>query len=361
MIKNTELTYCTKCCLDGSVVEITYDENGVCNFCHSAKKALAEIELEKPNLEKWIKRIKQDGRGKKYDILFGLSGGVDSSTALHYAVKFGLRPFCFTMDNGYNDPKADENILKLVETLKVPLYRYALDLDKFRELQGAYLRSGVINIEATYDHLLMAATYEMANKYNIKWIISGGNVTTESIMPAEWSYTARDLVNLKDIYKKMTGKNIKNIPNKFPLCGTIKWNWYHWIKRIRIFYLLDYLDYNRLQSEQMLIKEYGYESTGEKHEENIFTRWYQAFYLFEKYGIDKRKAHYSSLINSKQMTREEAREKLALSPIYPILGIEQRVLNYAKLKHEDFRQDWLYPLLTKIIRYAKKYTRKMAV
>src|SRR3990167_11345263 len=125
-----DLVFCNFCVMDGTS-EITLDVDGRCNFCTQAQKALKEIELEKPNLDKWIKKIKEDGKGNKYDVLCGLSGGVDSSTALVNAVRVhGLRVLCFTMDNGYNDPRADSNILQIVETLKVPLYRYVLDLDR---------------------------------------------------------------------------------------------------------------------------------------------------------------------------------------------------------------------------------------
>lgn len=354
-----DLFFCNFCVMDGSTSELVLDENGRCNFCHQAQKALKEIELEKPNLPKIIQKIKEDGQGRDYDILIGLSGGVDSSTALVKAVELGLRPMCFTMDNGYNDPKADSNILNLVEDLQVPLFRYVLDLDKFKELQSAYLRAGVINIEATYDHLLMAATYEMANKYGIKHILSGGNVATESIMPGDWAFNARDLTNLKDIYWKMSRKRLKNVPNHFPLCGILRWNYYHWVKKIRVFYLLDYIDYNRAESEKMLVDNYRFSTTGEKHEENVFTRWYQSFYLFNKYSVDKRKAHYSSLINSGQMTRDKARDLLAYSPVYPQLGIEDRVMKYHKQKHTDFKTDKCFDRISKVVRKIKIYGRHL--
>lgn len=227
--------------MDGSASEIMLDENSVCNFCHIAQRELKMAEQERPNLDKKIKQIKYEGRNNRYDCLLGLSGGVDSSTALHYAVKLGLRPLCFTMDNGYNDPVADENVLRLVETLKVPLYRYVLDLDKFRDLQAAYLKAGVINVEAAYDNLLAGASYEMAAKYGIKWIVSGGNVATESVMPESWSYRSGDMSNMKDIYRKMKGKRLKSKKGSFPLFGTLAFNYYKWVKGIKVFYLLDYL------------------------------------------------------------------------------------------------------------------------
>jgi hypothetical protein len=223
--------------MDGSSEELVLDANGVCNFCHQAQQSLKEIESEKHNLSNIIKQIKRDGQGKKYDCLIGLSGGVDSSMTLHYAVKMGLRPLCFTVDNGWNDPKADENIMRIVETLKVPFYRYVIDRLSFNDLQSAFLLAGVPNVEIPTDHVLMATSYEMADKYNIKWILSGGNVSEESCMPPSWGYNARDLTHIKDIYKKMKGVSLKGLP----LCGIWKWNYYKWIKSIKIFYLLDYL------------------------------------------------------------------------------------------------------------------------
>src|SRR5437867_1535086 len=132
----SSLKFCSKCVMDGSCDELVLDKIGICNFCHTAQKELNMMKEERPNLGKRIKKIKDDGKNNKYDILCGISGGVDSSTALVKAVELGLKPLCFTMDNGYNDPRADENILRLVETLKVPLYRLVLDLDKFKELQA---------------------------------------------------------------------------------------------------------------------------------------------------------------------------------------------------------------------------------
>lgn len=330
------LKFCNRCVMNGSAEELVLDENGVCNFCHIAQK---ELELAKTLTLPEIK-------GKDYDCLIGLSGGVDSSMVLHHAVKLGLRPLCFSVDNGWQDDKAQENIMRMVETLKVPYYRYNIDLTKFRELQSAFLRAGLINVEIPTDHILMATTYEMASKYGIKWILSGGNVATESIMPASWSYNARDLTHIKDVFKKMTGKRLKGLP----VCGLLKWNYYRWVKGIKTLYLLDILGYNREESIKLLEKEYGYKSYGDKHEESVFTKWYQNFYLFEKFGIDKRTAHYSSLINSGQMTRSEAMFLLTARPVYPYLGIEARAMKYPKRKHSDFKQDKWYGRIARVVK-----------
>lgn len=346
-----ELIYCKHCVMDGSAEEIVLDKDGVCNFCHQAQRELRMAKDNKINLGRYLKQIK----GEKYDCLIGLSGGVDSSFTLHKAVKLGLKPLCFSIDNGWNDPKADENIMRIVETLKVPFFRYTIDKKRFIELQNAFILAGQKNIEIPTDHILMASSYEVASRYGIRWILSGGNVATEIIMPPSWGYNARDLVHIKDIYKWVTGKKLQGLP----MCGLIKWNWYHWIKHIRIFYLLDFLDYNRAEAIKVLEKEYGYKDYGEKHCESVFTTWFQNFYLFQKFGIDKRKAHLSSLINSGQITRKEAQEVLYQAPVYPSLGIEDRVMSYQKRSYKEFKTDeklWLF--LGSIIRLLRGLLKK---
>lgn len=222
--------------MDSSASEFKKLEFG-CNFCTQARNALKEIEKEKHKLPQVIEQIKKDGKGKKYNCLIGLSGGVDSSYTLHKAVELGLKPLCFTVDTGFNKPESDENILNLVETLKVPLYRYTIDLKKFTELQSAFLKAGLKNIEIPTDAVLLATTYEMANMYGIGWILSGGNVSTESVMPFSFGYNARDAVHVKGVYKAITGKKLTGLP----ICGLLKWNYYRWIRGIKIFYLLDYV------------------------------------------------------------------------------------------------------------------------
>lgn len=334
-------TQCKKCVMDKSAEEFKIDSNGICNFCHQAQKSLKEIQgLTLPVI-----------KGKKYDCLLGLSGGVDSSYLLHEIVKRGLKPLCFSVDNGWNKPTSDENILKMVEKLKVPFYRYTIDLKKFTQLQSAFMSAGQKNIEIPTDHILMATSYELASKYGIKYILSGGNVATESIMPPSWGYNARDLVHIKDIFKKITGKKLKGLPT----CSLFKFNYYQWLKGIRIIYPLDVWGYDRAKAIKILEYEYNWIDYGNKHEENIFTDWFQNFYLFEKFNIDKRKAHLSSMINSGQITREEGMRILQQNPIFPYLGLEKDVMRYKKRPYTDFKTDErLYSFISKVVRFLRK-------
>ena len=185
-----ERSLCKRCVMDVSAKEIVFTDTG-CNFCDAAEKALLDIRFKMASIKR--------PSGVQYHVLIGLSGGVDSSYALLMALRLGLKPLCFSVDTGYNKPEADENILKLVEKEKVPFIRYTINLDNFHAMQSAFMQAGVKNIEIPTDHILMAASYEIAAKYDIRTIISGGNVATESIMPASWGYNARDLTHIKVI------------------------------------------------------------------------------------------------------------------------------------------------------------------
>lgn len=357
---------CNRCVMDTTASEIVFYDVG-CNFCETAKKALEVVACDKTLLAPTVQYIKDKGKGQEYDILIGLSGGVDSSLALVKALELGLRPLCFTLETGWNTPTADENIMRLVEGLKVPLYRYVINLDKFKKLQAAYLESGLKNIEVPTDHVLMAASYELAAEHGIEIIVSGGNVATESIMPESWGYNARDLVQIKAVYKERTGEELiekkpfynlmsgkVSYPSDIPTCGLIKWNIYKWFYGIRTFYILDFFDYRREDAIEELAKLVGYKHPGEKHCESYYTWWFQNYYLFEKFNIDKRKAHWSSLIMSGQLSRELAVISLESSPVYPHLGIEKRALSYRPRDYKDYPNDEkLYKIIAGTIRFLK--------
>lgn len=343
--------------MDTTDEEITFNKEGVCNHCLNYDEKEKERQAEKGNLNAVVARIKKDGEGKDYDVLLGVSGGVDSSLCLHYLVQLGLRPLCFSVDNGWNTPEADENIMRLVEGCRVPFYRYTIDLKDFRSLQQAFIRSGTPNIEIPTDHILMATTYELARQYGIKWIISGGNLATESVMPKSWGYNARDLRFIKDV-ARIHGADLGILPT-ISLLGYL---YCRFIKKIRIVNLLDYFEYNRKEAVDLLSAQYGYKPYGEKHGESKFTKWFQNNHL-PYFGIIKERAHQSSLVLSGQRTRQEALTKLESSP-QPFadvsgVGFSESPLGaigfHLKHTHKDFKNsEWIWSLLSKLYGNLKR-------
>ena len=331
--------------MDTSDSDITFDVNSVCKYCHIAKSQENQHRVDKEQRPWVIDQIKQKGKGKEYDVLIGLSGGVDSSMALHRVIEQGLRPLAFSVDNGWQTPEADENIMKLVEGMKVPFYRYTLNLERFRELQRAFIMSGVKNIEIPTDHVLMATTYEMAHKYGIKTIISGGNWQTEGTMPPSYGYNASDLTHIKAIYERFMGTGMDDLP----VISLMSYLWRRNIEGIKIVNLLDYYDYNREDAIRLLVEKYGYKSYGEKHGESKFTKWFQNVYLPIKFGIDKRKPHLSSLIHSGQITRVEALKELQNPTDSDPIAWDVDWLDSEKHEHSD------YPTNEKWVRRWQKF------
>lgn len=336
--------------------DISFDEKGICNHCNQYIDYNKKRKLEKQNLQWLYHNIRKSGRGKKYDCLLGVSGGVDSSLCLHYLVENGIRPFCFSVDNGWNTPESDENIMRLVEGMKVPFYRYVLDLKEFKELQEAFIESGTANIEIPTDHILTAASYEMARKYGIKYIISGGNWATESIMPKAWGYQPKDLTFIKNVYKEFKGKKIKNLYT----LSLLKYIMYRFIKGVKIINLLDYYEYNREGAKKLLNEKYGYKDYGDKHCENVFTKWFQNYWLPYLHGIDKRYAHYSSLINSEQMTRDQALKRIEEPLEYPKIDIGRIVDGiyngfFIRRSYREFKNsEYWWELLSKVYAFIPR-------
>lgn len=296
--------------MDTTDPDITFDEKGVCNHCYAAQAAANQHRVDKTQLPWIIHDIKKRGVGRKYDVVIGLSGGLDSSYALYTLVQHGVRVTAYHFDNGYNTKVADENVMKLVEGMKVPLFRYKIDRGKFKELYEAFIRGGIKNLEVVTDHILFATAYEMANRERVKIIASGGNWQTESIMPKHFGEDARDLYWIKSVYKQMTGKRLKGLP-MIPLW---KEQYYRLIKGIKFVPILDYIDYNREEAAARLNQLYGYQHPGGKHEESTLTKWFQNVYLPRRYGLDKRRPHYASMIHSGQLTREQALKLLESPP-----------------------------------------------
>lgn len=311
---------CTRCVMDTTDPEIVFDENGVCNHCKNAIKLLEKVEKEKVGFEKKMEDIKKAGKGKKYDCVIGISGGVDSSYVVYYAKKLGLRPLAVHIDNGWDSELAVQNIRDLLEKMDVPLYTYVIDWQEFRDLQLAFLKASTPDSEIPTDHTIFAVLFMVALKYHVKYVIEGRNITSESILPRTWSYGHMDWGYIKDIHKKFGTRPLKT----FPYYSRLDWIYYTEVKKLESISILNYIDYDKEAAKKFMIEKFGWRDYGGKHYESFYTKFYQSYILPVKFGADKRKMHYSSLIVSGQITREEALEHLK-EPLYDEREIEKDI------------------------------------
>lgn len=309
---------CTNCIMDTTDPEIYFDENGVCNHClkfeNQLKKNWFPNEEGKKKLDAIINQIKIDGKNKKYDCVIGLSGGVDSSYLAYILRKLypELRILAVHIDGGWNSELAVHNIENIVKILGIDLYTGVVPWDEMQDLQLAFFKSQLANQDVPQDHAFFATLYHVANKNDIKYFLSGGNLATESILPSSWGYNAMDATQLKAVHKKFGKKKLK----KYEIVSFFKRKiYYPYFKKFRIIRPLDFLSYIKDEAKETIKKELNWRDYGGKHHESKFTKFFQAHWLPTKFGFDKRKAHLSSLIVSGQMTRDEALKELE-KPLY---------------------------------------------
>ena len=306
---------CNNCVMDTSDSKISFDENGVCDHCNTFySEILPKWHTDERGdraLKEIVKKIKKKGKGKDFDCLMGMSGGIDSSYLLYVMVKkYGLHPLVFHVDAGWNSQIAVNNIQRLVDGLELDLYTKVINWEEIKDLQLAFFKSGVPHIDTPQDHAFFATMYKFASKYNIKYILTGGNYSTECIRnPLEWMWYQSDSIQLRDIYKKHGTGRLKDYP-----VSNILWHkiYLPYIKGIKLIKPLDYFPYNKAKAMQLLVDKFGYQEYPQKHFESRFTRFYESYWLPEKFGYDTRKVQYSSLILTKQMTREDALAKLKI-------------------------------------------------
>lgn len=315
---NNSYQVCTRCVMDTSASNITFDEAGVCNYCTEFLSRSSHILYKDPaqrtnELNAFVARIKADGKGKQYDCIIGVSGGVDSSWVLVQAVKLGLRPLAVHMDNGWNSELAQNNIANLVRGLGVDLYTHVIDWNEYRNLMQAFFDANVLDVELLYDNAMLAVNYGQAAKYNIKHILSGSNQSTEGMnMPRSWNWMKFDKRHIKALARR---NGIARLAT-FPTIGTIDFIWYEFVRNIHWAPFLDLFDFNKKEAMDALQRDYGYKPYPYKHYESIFTRFYQGFILPHKFQVDKRRLHLSTLIASGQAERCAVIEDLKGIP-YP--------------------------------------------
>lgn len=325
--------------MDTTDPEITFDAMGVCSHC----RQFEEVTQKKwfPNEEghrlwaDYLEEIKAAGKGQEYDCIIGLSGGVDSSYLAIKAHEWGLRPLVMHVDAGWNSELAVANIEAVVKHCGYDLHTHVVDWEDMRDLHLAYLRAGISNQDVAQDHAFFAGLYHFATRNGIRYILSGGNLATESIFPSSWHGSAMDAINLKDIHKKYGSRKLKNYQT---ISFFDYYFWYPFVKKMRVLRPLNYMHYDKSEALQELEEKVGYKPYPRKHGESIFTKWFQNHYLPEKFNMDKRRPHLSSLIVSGQMSRDEAICKLD-EPLYvqEELDVDIKYLcKKLKISREDF-------------------------
>lgn len=307
---------CTNCVMDTTDSKIIFDDKGVCDYCNSYKNEILPNWkpglVKEEELQKISEKIIRDGKGKEYDCILGLSGGTDSSYLAYIAKeKMGLRPLIYTVDTGWNLNVAVENIERIVKSLDLDMYTEVVNWDEMKDLQLAFFKAQVAYQDLPQDHVIFAGLYNYAVKNGIKYVLTGSNIATECVRPPiEWVHL-NDLTLIKDIHRKFGEHKLKTMP----MCGMFKYRlYYQYIKGMKRVAPLDMIHYDKEEAERELKEKFGWEKYENKHYENIFTRFYEGYYLPKKFDYDKRKSYFSNLILTGQMTRDQALEKLKESP-----------------------------------------------
>jgi N-acetyl sugar amidotransferase len=299
--------------MDQSDPSVSFDSEGVCNRCNNFRKFVLPLwrpdELSLERFGATAKKIRSAGKGKEYDCLLGLSGGLDSSYLLHVAIKeFGLRPLVFHVDGGWNSELAVHNINALVDGLNVELFTEVINWHEMRDFQLSWIKAGVPHIDIPQDHAFVATLYQFAESHGIKYILNGGNYATESIQPPmDFYYYGTDMVHIRDIHKKFG----TTVLDTYPFSSIYKHKiWLRYAKGVQVVKPLDQVPFSQESAIASLSQEYGWRSYPQKHFESNFTRFYEAAWLPIRFHFDVRRCQFSSLILSGQMTRNDALKRL---------------------------------------------------
>lgn len=321
-----EYQMCTKTVMDTSDPDIEFDVNGVSNYVEYFEKKIKPLwfpnDEGRERLREIVYRIKKENEEREYDCIIGLSGGVDSSYMALKVKDLGLRPLVVHVDGGWNSEVAVNNIEKIINFCGWDLHTWVIDWPEMKDLQVAYLKSGISNQDVPQDHAFFAALYTFAVKNKIKWVLSGGNIATESIFPSAWHHSAMDAKNLKSIHREYGLIKLR----QYPIISFWKYYFYYpFIKRMKVLRPLNFMHYSKSETIKFLEDTIGWENYGRKHGESIFTKFFQNYYLPERFGYDKRKPHLSSMILAGEITREEAIKELE-KPLYDPIELKEDIL-----------------------------------
>lgn len=362
---------CTICVMDTSDSKIVFDEQGVCDHCNGFEENVRPNwhpnDAGKEMFRAQIEEIRRVGKGKPFDCIIGMSGGLDSSYLLHLAVsEFGLRPLVFHVDGGWNTDIAVNNIQMLVDKLGLDLYTEVINWEEMKDFQLAFFKSGVPHLDIPQDHAFVATLYHFANKHNVKYILNGGNFSTECVRnPKDWLYYGTDMAQLRDIHGQFGTRELKTYPFSSVLFHKV---YLRYFRGVQVVKPLNYLPYTKEHAIKVLSETYGWRPYPQKHFESRFTRFYEGYWMPTRFGYDTRRVQYSSLIQTGQMTREAALIKLARPAYDPAtidedfeyiatkLGISVETLrsyhSMPKKTYQDYKnQEWLFDLGAKTLRF----------
>ena len=361
-MEQKEYQVCTCCVMDTTDEDITFDENGVCMRCNEYKnRILPEWNHGKGHekeLRELIDRIKESGKGKEYDCILGLSGGLDSSYLLHLSVKeWGLRPFVFHVDAGWNLPVAEENIRRLTEKLNVKLHIEKMDWNEMREMQLAWFRTGLEMLDAPQDHAFISLIDKYSRELGVKYILNGYNICTEIIAdPVSWakgSGPTGDGTFIKDVIRKHCRIPIKH----YTFTNGFKHKfWIPYVLGVKTIKPLNLVPFTREQMKETLAAEYGYVAYGQKHFEDLLTKFLEGWWEPTRFGHDIRRAQLSSLVVTGQMTREEALKILEEPPMTEEEGRElfKEVARRLEISEEELTAFHEMPKCTEKFRSQEK-------
>lgn len=318
---------CVNCVMDSTDTVIVFDERGVCDHCQTFQASIfpkwSRESADSTALDALAQKLRSAGKGRDFDCIIGMSGGVDSSYLLYAAKELmGLRPLVFHVDAGWNSQIAVNNIERLVDGLGLDLFTEVIDWEEMRDLQRAFFRSGVSHIDTPQDHAFFATMYKFATGHGVKHILTGANFSTECIRnPLEWMYYQSDSRQILDIHRQFGERPLRNYP-----LTSILWHkvWLPYFRGIRVERPLNLMPYVKEDAKKLLMDRFGWQPYPQKHFESRFTKFYESYWLPVRFGFDVRKVQFSSLILTGQMTREEALEELK-KPSYDEATIAEEI------------------------------------
>jgi N-acetyl sugar amidotransferase len=339
---------CVRCIMDTSDPDISFDAEGVCSHCRTFAAVVPTTsgQEREARLEQTVDRIRKAGRGRPYDCLIGLSGGVDSTYVAYLTTNLGLRPLAVHLDNGWDSELAVKNIEHIVNRLGIDLHTHVLDWPQFRDLQLAFLKASVPDGEIPTDHAILAVMMRTARQHGIPFLMSGVNLATEGILPTAWTYDVSDWAYVKAIHRRFGTRAIDRYPH-FSLLDSVTYVAVRLLQTVR---LLDLVEYEKSAAMRTIETELGWRYYGGKHYESIYTRFFQGHILPRKFGIDKRRAHLSTLINSGQTTRDAALDEMLQPPLPPDLEADDREYVIKKLGLASGEFDRIMALPTRSFR-----------